>query len=299
MKRAHLRGLPFLTADPDLLEKMIEANLIVSGDLRAAIGGVGERALERVAGTVLRGVEVEAAVGEFNAAIGLPGDVGIVRDHQDCVTGFVQLAKYLQDNLFVSFVEIARGLVGQDDFRLIDKRAGDGYSLLLAAGKLRGKVRHTLTHADAAQGFFRLLLVGHAVEILGEHHVFKRVEIGDEVKLLEDEADFFGAIANQFAFAEPREIDSIYHDTARIERIEPAKNIDESGFARAGWTHQRNPFRGLNMEAEIVESAKGAVFLDEVFDGDLGSRSRLLRRNLDGSAHASPRNTAAGRTPAR
>ena len=40
-----------------------------------------------------------------------------------------------------------------------------------------------------------LLLVGHAVEVLGQHDIFQSSEVWDQVELLEDEADFFGACA--------------------------------------------------------------------------------------------------------
>src|SRR6266849_6773993 len=51
MKYLDLRRLSFLAANPDLLEQVIETNLVVSRYVAcAAIGGVDERAGERVAG---------------------------------------------------------------------------------------------------------------------------------------------------------------------------------------------------------------------------------------------------------
>jgi hypothetical protein len=93
VKAVGLRGFAFFAADPNLLEEMIEANFVVRGNGCAAIGGVGERAIERLAGAVLRGVEVKMAVGELDAAVGLAGDVGIVRDHEDGVAGVVEFAE--------------------------------------------------------------------------------------------------------------------------------------------------------------------------------------------------------------
>ena len=151
VQASHLSGLPFLAADPDLFEKMIEANLVVGGNRSAAVGGVGERAGERMARTVLRRVKVETAVGEFDAAVGLARDVRVVRDHQNRVACVVQLAKNFQDDFFVRFIEVAGGLVGQNDFRLIDQRARDGHALLFAAGELRREMRHAVAHANAAQ----------------------------------------------------------------------------------------------------------------------------------------------------
>ncbi len=65
-------------------------------------------------GAVLRGVERKMAVGELDAAVGLARDVGIVRDHQNGVAGFVQVAEKIDDDLFVGFVEVAGRFVGEN-----------------------------------------------------------------------------------------------------------------------------------------------------------------------------------------
>jgi hypothetical protein len=83
---------------PDALQQMIEANFVVNGN-----GGIG-----------LRGVETEMAVSKLNAAASLASDVGVVSDHQNGVAGIVQGAKNIDDQRFVSFVEISGGLVGEN-----------------------------------------------------------------------------------------------------------------------------------------------------------------------------------------
>ena len=80
-------------------------------------------------------------------------DVGVVRDHEDRVARAVQLAEKFHDDGFVGFVEIAGGLVGEDQLGLIDQGAGDRDALLLAAGELRGEMREAVAEADATQGF--------------------------------------------------------------------------------------------------------------------------------------------------
>ena len=62
-------------------------------------------------------------------------------------------------------------------------------------------MRQPVAKAHALQRFFGLLFVRHAMEILREHHVFQRREIGHEMKLLEDEADFFRAVTDQLILA--------------------------------------------------------------------------------------------------
>jgi hypothetical protein len=75
------------------------------------------------------------------------------------------------------------------------------------------------------------------------------------MKLLENETYFFGAIANQLTFGALGKVNIIDDDSARSESVQPAENIDQSGFAGAGWTHERDPFAGSNGEGDAIESA--------------------------------------------
>jgi hypothetical protein len=75
------------------------------------------------------------------------------------------------------------------------------------------------------------------------------------MKLLEDEAYFFGAIANQLTFGALGKVDIIDNDAAGSESVQAAENIDQSGFAGAGWSHERDPFAGSNGEGNAIESA--------------------------------------------
>ena len=242
---------------------------------------------------MLQRIEMQMTVGQFDAAVRLARDVRVVRDHQDGVPGFVKLAENLEHDFFVGFVEISRGLVGKNHFWLVDQRARDGYALLLAAGELRGEMRQTIAEADALQRFFGLFFVREAVEILREHHVFHRGEIRHEMKLLENEADFFGAVTDEFVFTEFRKVDAIDDHAAGGQRVQPAENIDERGFPGTGRAHERDPLAGVHAETDAAEGAQNAVLLGQIFDDHLHRRSQ--RRRWNDRTHASPRNTDAGR----
>jgi hypothetical protein len=45
----------------------------------------------------------------------------------------MQFAQQAQDNLFVDRIQISGGLVGQNDFRIVDQGARDAHPLLLTA----------------------------------------------------------------------------------------------------------------------------------------------------------------------
>src|SRR6266404_4582922 len=149
MQMFRLSRLPFLAANPDLLKQMVKADFVVRGRRRAAIRGICERAIQRMAWPMQCCIKMQVAMRQLDAAVRLACDVRVVRYHQDGVAGVVQFAENLDDDVFVGFVEISRGLVGENYFRLIDEGARDGHALLLAAGKLRGEMRQAVAKGYA------------------------------------------------------------------------------------------------------------------------------------------------------
>ena len=119
------------------------------------------------------------------------------------------------------------------------------------------------------------------MKILREHHVFERGEIGNEMELLKDEADFFGAEARKAGFIEARDVGAVDDGYARRRRIEPAENIDQRRLAGARRAHDGDPFAFFDVERNAVERAHVAKFFVEIFD-------------LDERRHYSPRKITAG-----
>ena len=77
----------------------------------------------------------------------------IVSDHHDGLTELpVELGENRQNFLGRCGVEIARRLVRQDESGVGDDRAGDGDTLLLAAGKLARIVSQPVAQADQLPG---------------------------------------------------------------------------------------------------------------------------------------------------
>ena len=71
-------------------------------------------------------------VEHLDAARHARGDVLVVGDHHDRGAGRMQLLEQREDGLPGGLVEVAGGLVGQDDRRLPDQGAGDRHPLPLA-----------------------------------------------------------------------------------------------------------------------------------------------------------------------
>src|SRR5581483_78528 len=227
-----------LLQDPDLLQHFVELLLVAHG--------------EGVAGG-------DASVMQLDAAIGKPRNHRIVGDHDNGPPLLVELAQQAQYDFLVLRVEVAGRLVGKDDFGIVDERAGDAHPLLLTAGEMRRQVMRALAQANARQRFERFLLIGHAVEVLREHDVLQRGQVGDQMELLEDEANLFGAHARQVRGAEGSKILSVQPDLARGGPIQTADQVDQRGFSRAGRAHDGDPLAGLDGERDAVERANGGA----------------------------------------
>src|SRR6266404_6445467 len=171
----------------------------------------------------------------------------------------MQFAEQAQNNFFVRGVEVAGGLVGEHDFRIIDEGAGDTHPLLLASGKLRGQVFGAVFEAYAVERFEGFLFVGHAVEILGKHDVLDGGEIRDHVELLKDEADGLGAYVVEVRCAEIGDVSSVKPDFTAGGAVEAADEIDQGALAGARGTHHGDPLAGRDGERDVVERINQSV----------------------------------------
>ena len=115
------------------------------------------------------------------------------------MAALVEIGEQRHHHRLVDRVEVAGRLVGEDQRRLVDQRPGDAHPLLLAAGELARQVAQALPEAHPAQRLLGLAAVGHAVDVLRQHDVLQRGEIGDEMELLEDQAHRALAVARQLA----------------------------------------------------------------------------------------------------
>ena len=120
-----------------------------------------------------------------------------MRDHHDRPALLGARAQQAQDLGPGVDVEVAGRLVGQQQRRVVDQRAGDREALLLAAGELvRQRAGHLAQPEVVDQ---RLPARGRvrrgAAHAAGEQHVGLARELGQQVEELEDEADLLPAQA--------------------------------------------------------------------------------------------------------
>ena len=140
--------------------------------------------------------------------------------------------KHLVDHLRV---ERRCRLIEEHDFRFHRESAGDGHTLLLAAGQL---CRHLLglgIHADTREqihGQILCLVLGHMAHFdWRERHILENRFIGEQVEGLEHHADF-GAESREL-LALLRQRLAVDADIARIDGLETVDGAAHRGFARA------------------------------------------------------------------
>ena len=93
----------------------------------------------------------------------------------------------------------------------------------------------------------------------GKSDVFDNRESGDEVEVLEDEADFFGAEAGLTTGGDARDGFVVQQVDARGGGVEETDDVEKSGLAATGRTHNHNELATADGEVEIFEGERGGV----------------------------------------
>ena len=176
----------------------------------------GKEAPERIHfqrgdGDLARGERVHARVlDDLAVAEGEPppralGDVGLMGDDDHGDAGRVQLLEQGDDLLGGTAVERAGRLVGEEDVRVVDQRAGDRHPLLLAAGKLGGLMVLAMGEPDLGEAGLglvaRVAVAARRIE-QGEGDIVERAGPRQQIEGLEHEADLLVAVERELIRAE-------------------------------------------------------------------------------------------------
>ena len=235
---------------------------------RAAHGFRGAPVL--LGGDKRRGIGDDGAVGQFDDARRvLVSELGIVGHHDDqAVAGDV--AQEVHDLDAGLGVEGTRGLVGEQDFGIVDEGAGDGNALHLAARHLRGLLVDVVLQAHALQGLQRpgaTLRTRHARESERELNVRQDALVRDQVVGLEDEADTVVAVGIPVAGLVVLRRDPIDDEVATLEAIQAADDVEHRGLARTGLAQDGHELVVAEGNRDLVEcdlhQVGGLICLDD------------------------------------
>ena len=174
-------------------------------------------------------------------------------------------------------VEVARGLVGQEQLGTPHDRARDRDPLLLPAGELRGEVVHAGGEAHALEGGEGqppALGAGEAPVDERQLHVVEHAQVVDQVEGLEDEADLLVAQAGEVLVLVGHDGRAVELDRALARRVEEAEHVQQRALARPRGPHDRDEARRLHLEVDVRERHRlqpvGAVDLLDVRQSDHG-----------------------------
>ena len=216
-------------------------------------------------------------VGEKERPVGDGGRLRVVGHHDERLAeGVDRLAQEVEDLLARRRVEVAGRLVGEDDHRLQDERAGDGHALLLASGELRRPVLAPVGRFDLLDDRVVPVLVHlGAAELEREEDVLLRREHREQVEELEDEADVAPAELRQLRIAELGDVRPVDGDLALGGLVQAGEDVHERGLAGLGGAHDARELLALDVEVDAAQGAdRGVPFpvdADEVARRDDGA----------------------------
>src|SRR5260370_33216761 len=199
--------------------------------------------------------ELDDAVAEGGVALGM-------RDLNDGGAAFVQAPEELHDFFALRRVKITGGFVSQNELGILNHRAGDANELLLAAGKLIGEKVFLADNVEAVEDVADqadALLVRIVFVRKRDFEVLEDGEIVDQVVALKDEADI--GFVQLVAFFDVEFVDRLIKEIVFTVpgAIEHADDAKQSGFPRAGRSHEGDEFAGLNIQGDAPQDEKFAA----------------------------------------
>lgn len=122
------------------------------------------------------------------------------------------------------------------------QRAGDGYTLLLAGGKLAWVVVKACAETDTLQYCFGMRAIDPSAKGHPEDHVFQNGETLEEVESLEHVANFRGSEPVSAGFLQRSHVDIIDSDFACIRGQDTCDQVEKCRLARSALTAKRHVF---------------------------------------------------------
>ena len=191
-------------------------------------------------------------------------DLFVMRGHDDGGAGAVDGVQHFHDAQRSGRVEVAGGLVGQQNLRVIHVGAGDGHTLLLATGEL---MRIVLFLAGESHGIQHL---GHqrfdggpprADHLKGERHVLPYGFVIEQLVILEHEAQRT-AVLRHLTVGDAPQIVAGHANLAAGGLLLAQQQAQERGLAGAGRTHKEHEITAFDIEVDAVKRRSGAFGID-------------------------------------
>ena len=211
----------------------------------------------------------DAAVGEEDGAVRVARRVRVVGHHHHRLVELVDAATQEGEDLGGRRrVEVAGGLVAEDDVRPVHQRPRAGHALLLPAGQLRWLVRQPVAEAEDVDDPVEPLLVDRLPrDRQRQDDVLARRQRRDEVEGLEHEADALAAELRQRRVGQGADGGVAEPDLPGRRGVERGHEVHERRLAGPGRAHDRGELALDDVEVDPVErrhdGIAGAIGLGE------------------------------------
>src|SRR5438034_279778 len=211
-------------------------------------------------------------------------NLAVVRRHHHGRPTRVDLQQQLDDLPRCRRVQVAGGLIGEEDPWIMDERPRDGHPLLLTAGQLVGELGFLALQPDDAEHFLDLGLEvaqGALGNPQGEGDILEDREIGQQLEILEDHADL-PAQERQVAPLQPAQILSLHRNRAGGDLLLPDQETNQGRLPRTARPDQEDEILLGNLEGHIPQRDRPVrIGLLHMFEVD-------LRGSRDYDGHARP-----------
>ena len=170
-----------------------------------------------------------------------------------------QLLQQGQDLVRAVAVEVAGGLVAEQERRVGHDGAGDGHALLLAAGELARLVLRAVGDAhDAERGLDAALALGprERGQQQRQLHVAEGGEHRDQVVHLEDEPDVARPPGGELRAAQPADLVPGHGDAARAGDVEAAHEVEQRGLAGAAGAHEGHEVALVHAQVHALQDVQ-------------------------------------------
>jgi sphingomyelin phosphodiesterase acid-like 3 len=202
----------------------------------------------------------EPAIAHPDLSVGGAGDLGGVGDQdQGEASGLLEAVEEGQDLALVLAVEVAGGLVGEDQGRLVGQGPGDGHPLPFSHGKAARPMGLAMGQAhlgEEAGGPLGSLGAGPGGLEHRDLDVLQRGQGGDQVEGLEDEADAQGPEPIQ---VHRRERCPAKADLAAVGAVQAAQDVQECALAAAAGAGDGHEFALGDLQVDASEGMDVAV----------------------------------------
>ena len=208
----------------------------------------------------LMAAAVQDAVLKRIDAVAVFGHLGVMGNHDHGhPAGVAERAEILHDQAAGASVQRTRGLVGQQNARIVDHGAGNGHALLLAAGQAVAAVMHPGRKAHQFQGADHPLpafLRRYAFINQGKFNILKHRGVLEKIAGLHHKAHVPTPEGGGLLAGEGEHIRAQNVQRTGVGRVQHAQNVQHGGLAAARGAHDGHQFTGLHFNVHAAQDRR-------------------------------------------